>query len=194
MENNIDYYIMVQNIIPKDVCDLTVKQIKDKKWKLHGWYNNFGDKSYSEKRESVETLDHSFEWEYMNATSGIMKWINKALGNYIEKLAPHIERKGLPMVKSFSLIKFNRYKKDASLRYHIDHIHSIFDGREKGVPILSIVLNLNDDYTGCEFMCRNKEIKLKKGDILIFPSNFMFPHEVKKCKTGIRYSAITWAY
>ena len=29
-------------------------------------------------------------------------------------------------------------------------------------------------------LCREKEIKLKRGDLLLFPSNFMYPHRVKE--------------
>ncbi len=80
------------------------------------------------------------------------------------------------------------------MRKHYDHIHSIFDGKMKGVPIVSIVANLNEDYEGSEFMCREKEIKLKTGDILMFPSNFMYPHEVKETTKGVRYSFVSWAF
>ena len=80
------------------------------------------------------------------------------------------------------------------MREHYDHIHSIFDGQMKGVPIVSIVANLNEDYEGSEFYCRGKEIKLKTGDILLFPSNFMYPHEVKEATKGTRYSFVSWAF
>ena len=63
------------------------------------------------------------------------------------------------------------------MRRHYDHIHSIFDGKMKGVPIVSIVGNLNEDYEGSEFHCRGKEIKLKTGDILMFPADIL--HYVK---------------
>ena len=43
------------------------------------------------------------------------------------------------------------------MKEHQDHIHSIFDGNEKGIPILSIVGNLNDDFEGSEFICRGQE-------------------------------------
>ena len=66
------------------------------------------------------------------------------------------------------------------MRKHYDHIHSIFDGQMKGVPIVSIVANLNEDYEGSEFYCRDEKIELKTGDILLFPSNFMYPHEVRE--------------
>ena len=80
------------------------------------------------------------------------------------------------------------------MRKHYDHIHSIFDGQRKGVPILSIVANLNEDYEGSEFYCRGEKIELKTGDILLFPSNFMYPHEVKETTKGTRYSFVSWAF
>ena len=34
--------------------------------------------------------------------------------------------------------------------------------------------------------------KLDKGDAIMFPSNFMYPHEIMPVTKGTRYSAITW--
>ena len=50
------------------------------------------------------------------------------------------------------------------------------------------------NYEGGEFMCREKKNKLIRGDILLFPSNFMYPHEVKEITKGIRYSFVSWAF
>jgi predicted 2-oxoglutarate/Fe(II)-dependent dioxygenase YbiX len=80
------------------------------------------------------------------------------------------------------------------MREHYDHIHSLFDGKLKGIPILSIVGLLNDNYEGGEFLIRREQVKLARGDILIFPSNFMYPHEVKDITKGIRYSFVSWAF
>lgn len=53
---------------------------------------------------------------------------------------------------------------------------------------------LNDNFEGGEFAFFNRELiyKLKKGDALMFPSNFMYPHEVMRVTKGTRYSIITW--
>ena len=59
------------------------------------------------------------------------------------------------------------------MKEHYDHIHSLFDGTDKGIPILSIVGLLNDNFTGGGFCVNGKDMKLKKGDIIIFPSNFL---------------------
>ena len=57
-----------------------------------------------------------------------------------------------------------------------------------------MVGNLNEEYEGSEFTCRDTTIKLKTGDILMFPSNFMYPHEVTECTKGTRYSFVSWAF
>lgn len=45
-----------------------------------------------------------------------------------------------------------------------------------------------------EFAFFDREIIIKgsKGSIVMFPSNFMFPHEIMPVISGIRYSIITW--
>ena len=34
--------------------------------------------------------------------------------------------------------------------------------------------------------------EIKQGSAIVFPSNFMFDHEVKKVTKGNRYSVMTW--
>jgi predicted 2-oxoglutarate/Fe(II)-dependent dioxygenase YbiX len=70
----------------------------------------------------------------------------------------------------------------------------MFDGERKGVPILSVLGLLNDDFEGGEFFMIDKQREFSKGDILIFPSNFIYPHVVKPVTKGIRYSFISWIW
>ena len=78
---------------------------------------------------------------------------------------------------------------------HSDHIVSLFTGEQRGIPVLSIVGVLNDDYQGGEFiMFDDYEIKFKAGDVIIFPSIFLYPHKVKPVKKGIRYSFVSWCF
>lgn len=81
------------------------------------------------------------------------------------------------------------------MKLHCDHIHDMFDGNIKGVPILSIVGVLNDNYLGGDFiMWEDTKIELQAGDILLFPSNFLFPHKVLDVTKGKRYSFVSWVY
>jgi predicted 2-oxoglutarate/Fe(II)-dependent dioxygenase YbiX len=60
---------------------------------------------------------------------------------------------------------------------------------------MTVQLSASTDYEGGEFiMFQDHEIKLKKGDLLIFPSVFLYPHKVEPVKKGIRYSFISWVW
>jgi hypothetical protein len=74
--------------------------------------------------------------------------------------------------------------------FYVEHTDS-FKARPRAVSCSFI---LNDDFEGGEFAFFNKELKykLEKGDALMFPSNFMYPHEVMPVTKGTRYSIITW--
>ena len=43
-----------------------------------------------------------------------------------------------------------------------------------------------------EFLVNNLAFPKKKGSAIIFPSNFMYPHEIMPVKSGTRFSIITW--
>ena len=98
----------------------------------------------------------------------------------------------------YSQPRYNRYTKSDECKMHCDHIHSLFTTAEdpdpKGVPILSLVCLLNDDFTGGEFVIGKKTINLTSGDVVAFPSNFMFPHKVNTIKNGERYSFVSWVW
>jgi predicted 2-oxoglutarate/Fe(II)-dependent dioxygenase YbiX len=74
--------------------------------------------------------------------------------------------------------------------FYTEHTDS-FKARPRAVSCSFI---LNDNFEGGEFAFFKKELKYKldKGDALLFPSNFMYPHEVMPVTKGTRYSIITW--
>ena len=97
--------------------------------------------------------------------------------------------------QGYSDMRFNKYEVNQKMALHKDHIHSLFDGERKGIPILSILIALNDYYEGGDLvMLDYYRIKLQQGDVLIFPSNFLFPHKVEPVKFGTRYTAISWTW
>jgi predicted 2-oxoglutarate/Fe(II)-dependent dioxygenase YbiX len=71
----------------------------------------------------------------------------------------------------------------------------MFDGTRKGIPTLSIIGSLNSDYSGGEIvMFEDEIINLNAGDVMIFPSNFLYPHKINPVTTGVRYSFVSWCY
>ena len=55
-----------------------------------------------------------------------------------------------------------------------------------------MVMPLNDDYEGGVFKVADKTVYPEKGSAIIFPSNFMFPHEAGVVTKGTRWSIVTW--
>ncbi len=87
--------------------------------------------------------------------------------------------------------RLNKYDKGGYMSRHCDNIHHSH-GQMFGYPQASVLLFLNDDFEGGQFIVSELHLNIHKGDALIFPSNFMFPHEVKKVTKGTRWSVVSW--
>ena len=97
--------------------------------------------------------------------------------------------------QGYTEVRFNRYNEDRLMALHCDHIHSLFDGERKGIPTMTCLTILNDEYEGGEFiMFDDLEIKLKAGDLLIFPATFLYPHKINPVKTGTRHTFVSWVW
>ena len=187
--DKVNDYIMVINSLPKELCEELIDECNTKEWKKHTWNNYATGTSTSESTKELDVMPCTQEQQ-----NKITPHLIKALEAYQQKFSKPGEKTSPPWLTKFSPIRFNKYPIGTMMREHYDHIHSIFDGKMKGVPIISIVAQLNEYYEGAEFYCRGRKIELKTGDILLFPSNFMYPHEVREAKKGVRYSFVSWAF
>ena len=95
-------------------------------------------------------------------------------------------------IQEYTHFRINCYETGGFMKEHIDNIHHSH-GQKQGYPHLTSLIFLNDDYEGGDFvLCGDKYIEKVQGSAIVFPSNFMFPHEVKEVKKGKRYSIMTW--
>jgi len=191
MKNLKDYILHLDNWIPQNILNKTLKELsKDEIWERHTYSNNrtFVNKSKNKDKELDVCYDYNLTY-----SDEFHQLIWKALEKYI--VIEKIGEESFPGWKGFSKIRFNRYNKNQIMSKHCDHIHSLFTGEHRGIPILSIVGALNDNYQGGEFiMFDDYEIKFKPGDLIIFPSIFLYPHLVKPITKGTRYSFVSWCY
>jgi predicted 2-oxoglutarate/Fe(II)-dependent dioxygenase YbiX len=121
--------------------------------------------------------------------NGIRTKIDNDLFNILNKVGnEYVTKFPLCSISHDSGYELLRYKKGYFYKLHIDKIASAND------RTLSCIIALNDDYNGGEiaFFYKKKIIKLKRGSVLIFPSNFIYPHEVLPITSGERYSIVTW--
>jgi hypothetical protein len=80
-------------------------------------------------------------------------------------------------------------------RRHVDGIHSKTSGFTKYVRALSFIVVLNEDYDGgiFNFPAHNLKIKVKKGEVIMFPPYWTHPHSVTNVGEGqYRYTINTW--
>jgi Rps23 Pro-64 3,4-dihydroxylase Tpa1-like proline 4-hydroxylase len=108
-----------------------------------------------------------------------------------------IERIKTEVVKSYEFDRIEsrdqwlsvvRWDKGTKLQLHVDDL-----GYETDNHIATLVY-LNDDYDGGEvaFATHDVTVKPKTGDLLIFPGNMHYAHEVKEILSGTRYTVPVW--
>lgn len=184
-----DYIHVHRGIIPGPACDRVVREIAGREWRPHSWYRYGSDELSTEQTMELDVQDITPELQ-----DQLTPYLVQAVSVYSARLAFPGERTG-QIINKLAGIRFNRYSPGQIMRRHHDHIHSLFDGTQKGIPVLSVVGNLNDDYEGAEFYFWDDHVvPLGKGDILMFPSLFMYPHGVREAVRGHRYSFVSWAW
>jgi len=96
----------------------------------------------------------------------------------------------LDRIENINVLK---YEEGGFYKWHTDHSGPLFP------RTMSMILLLNNDYEGGELMfsdadCKNEiSFKTKVARLIVWPSNFMFPHKVNPVTKGTRYSIVAWA-
>jgi len=89
-------------------------------------------------------------------------------------------------------ISILKYENTGFYTWHTDHFAAI-------PRTMSCILLLNNDYKGGDLCFRNPdgsgewEVEVKPNRMIIWPSNFLYPHTVKPITKGQRYSVVAWA-
>lgn len=191
MTHNLKDFISVTNVIPKEVCDQIIEKTKDATWQKHAWYNPVEDNSVSAEDKELDVL-----FPTPDVSQLAFEYVVNAFSAYesvCRKLSTETNFNGT--IHQCCGIRLNRYNENTLMRPHFDHIHSLFDGQQKGVPVLSLVGVLNDDYEGGELtFFDDYKLDLKQGDIVVFPSCFLYPHKVNEITKGTRYSFVSWGW
>lgn len=178
-----------RGIIPANLCDYIVDSIEKNEWRPHSWYNAVQGTFGSEETMELDVQNITPEHQQL-----LTPFMIQAGASYNAKYHFECERT-MQIMNKFSAIRFNRYSPGQIMRRHHDHIASLFDGNEKGIPVLSFILNLNDDYEGADLVFwEDYTVPLGKGDIIMFPSLFLFPHMVTEATKGRRFSAVSWGW
>jgi len=98
-----------------------------------------------------------------------------------------------PLMHSTQINQIDLLKYEGGGKYN-SHI----DSRTNTFRTLSTIINLNNDYQGGDLVFSDQKskpihrLKLGAGDIVFFPSNFLYPHTIEPITKGTRYSIVSW--
>lgn len=187
-QNLMDYVKVYENHLSDELCLSAVESLKKTEWKKHTYYN------YADDTARSYPTDLDISYNVIPEKQEINNQIWFAIERYILKDFVDFNQ-WFGSWHGFSDVRFNKYDVSTEMRLHCDHIHSMFDGERKGIPVLTVLGSLNNDYEGGELMMfGDKQIDLTMGSVVVFPSNFMYPHQINSIKKGTRYSYVSWVW
>jgi len=178
--DHLEAIVEIKNVIHhefiKKIIELTDKKAKDnlstvggvdkKTRNVKGYHLNF------------DTPTNIFYWDFIKKE--------------IERL--YIFYKGkFPRMQSIKINQIDLLKYSPGGKYDVHTDNFTVTPRS-----LSIIINLNDTYKGGDLVFTDqkekeiKRLKLSKGSIVFFPSNFLYPHMIEPITEGTRYSIVAW--
>jgi hypothetical protein len=104
----------------------------------------------------------------------------------LQAVKDYTKRFNVGELRYWEALNFVKYGPGQHFQEHTDHGFSYN-------CVVSLVGYVNDDYDGGEifFRIQGVKIKPKAGDLFVFPSNFMYPHQAMPVHSGTKYSIVT---
>lgn len=176
--------MVIKNALTHPLCDAILEEFKNSdEWQDTVIGRGEIDKNIRNCKTIIMSYPHIIEknkkvrlkldkYTFLSVTKCIQEYNNKF---------PHCR------IEEDSGYELLKYPEGCFYTQHTDS----FKARPRAVSCSFI---LNEDFEGGEFAFFDRELKYKlsKGDAIMFPSNFMYPHEVMPVTKGTRYSIITW--
>jgi predicted 2-oxoglutarate/Fe(II)-dependent dioxygenase YbiX len=187
VKNINDYILIFDNVITHALCDAVISEFaNENEWQKTVVGTEVGGR-IDENIRTAETVVISYPQviqKNIKVRAKLDKYIFASAGLAIRK---YNEKFPSALIQQDSGYELLRYKKG---QFYIEHTDSF----KQAPRSVSCSFALNDDYEGGEFAFFGQELKfnLKKGSCIMFPSNFMYPHEIMPVTNGTRYSIVTW--
>ena len=155
--------LLINNFMPNDVCNQLI--------------------------EIVNKINKPKDLAFWDEMMYFDKDLSEIIFPYINKIKKQIELFYDVLVKPNYRIHVNKWTVGKSLGLHVDDLSEY-----STINHIATLIYLNDNYEGGEiyFPEYNNLIKPNIGDLIIFPGNLNYVHEVKSIINGNRYTIPTW--
>ena len=183
VKTNLKDYIFQQSLFTNEFCDLVVNEFSQENFLRNNHCNSNKTRFLGEFLLTNEIINRKNSY----TRKKILSEINNNIILSIEDYMNHLNINHLPLSEHTGI----QFRKMLEGDHYLEH-----DDDKAGLSYnkITISISLNDSYEGghLNFFNDTFTIKHKKGDIVMFPSSFLFPHSVSKVEKGIRYQLITW--
>jgi alkylated DNA repair dioxygenase AlkB len=179
--NICDIALVIKNHLNGDECQQLIKEYERKKitakqeQSFHAYEEKPKESTY--KMVSIKETSQQYDLIKSKTEDALKLWLDYLQSKNMFSVA--VLRNNLRYTYAdFRILKYDVGK---FIHPHTDWNH---------FNHASVSLNLNDEYTGGEFVFMNGErvVSLEKGDALVFPADFYWVHETKPILTGTRYT------
>lgn len=179
---NLENFIQIfDGILSFDFCNSIINEYQNDNWNVATLERGLNSQIRSCKGIWISNQENI---KQSDTRSHILETIHDATTKCLIKYSELFPKFKVTYNTGYDLLKYDVGD------FYKEHVDNFTDSPR----IATICFFLNDNYTGGQFNFFDKKISIdaKMGSALIFPSNFMFPHEVTEILSGTRYSIITW--
>lgn len=185
MQNKVEDYILVlRNIIPSDLCDTILDYYGNSDIWTPAGVGREGNPNKNIRNCDTIEISQPFVMQGIKERVKIDAEMFKCAAKCLEEYNKTFEHSAVTEDTGYELLRYNKGQ------FYEEHVDTFLQAPR----LISCSFHLNGNYEGGEFgfFNRNKKIKAGKGDVVMFPSTFMYPHEIMPVVKGTRYSIITW--
>jgi predicted 2-oxoglutarate/Fe(II)-dependent dioxygenase YbiX len=184
-----DYIVVIRGIISKEKCrEIIDLYAASPDW---GWASTTNGIELSHRKvQEVRISDPGVKQrspQHSAMDGEVFRIMAKAKDTYLKTLSERRGVKHLPQISSDEGYVLLHYKEGYYFKEHCDHGTGM-------TRVMTCTLNLSDDHDGglFRFLRGEFDVRLNAGDAVLFPSSFLFPHEVTEITRGERHAIVTW--
>ena len=192
--NKINKYTQMETIENQNCQEYQNHQEQKNQIETDNTTTDTTDNTTTDILDNLDNLDNLNNLNNLDNSLSNVHWCN-LLYNYFDKNLKQYQFDANILdygYKNIFDIEILKYENTGFYTWHVDHFASV-------PRTMSCILLLNNDYEGGELcfydQVNKKEITIDKkvGRMILWPSNFLFPHAVKPVTKGTRFSVVIWA-
>lgn len=96
-------------------------------------------------------------------------------------------------IRGCTQFRLNQYQDGRGYRTHVDRSNNSAEKTQRAVSIV-VGVGSSEDYEGglLSFKRQGIDVKLGRGDVVVFPSGYTHPHSVTPVTRGLRKTIVSW--